>query len=115
MSMFGRNQVADKDLLKTINQKISRTGTSSRITAVVRQGTVTLTGNIPYEAQRTPIVKSVSRIPGVRSVIDQLKFVTKKFQFATQVSPPIVVQPEVLTDTDVVADIPVGNGTPDAY
>jgi hypothetical protein len=106
MSMFGRNQIADKDLLKTIHQKISRTGTSSRITAVVRQGTVTLTGNIPYEAQRNPIVKSVSRIPGVRSVIDQLKFVTKKLQHATPVRPPVVVQPDVPTDLDAVAETP---------
>ena len=104
--MFGKNQIADKDLLKTINQKISRTGTSSRITAAVRQGTVTLTGNIPYEAQRNPIVKAVSRIPGVRSVVDQLKFVTKQLQHATQIRPPVVVQPEVLTDIDVVADTP---------
>jgi hypothetical protein len=106
MSMFGRNQIADKDLLKTINQKISRTGTASRITAVVRQGTVTLTGNIPYEAQRNPIVKSVSRIPGVRSVVDQLKFVTKKIQHATQVRPPVVVQPEVPTDVVAACDGP---------
>jgi hypothetical protein len=98
MSMFGRNQIADKDLIKTINQKITRTGTSSRITASVRQGTVTLTGNIPYEAQRNPIVKAVSRIPGVRSVVDQLKFVTKKIQHATPVHRPAEVQSEVPTE-----------------
>jgi hypothetical protein len=104
--MFGKNQIADKDLLKTINQKISRTGTSSRITAAVRQGTVTLTGNIPYEAQRNPIIKSVSRIPGVRSVIDQLKFVTKKIQHAAPIRPPVVVAPDVQTDIEVIADTP---------
>jgi hypothetical protein len=104
MSMFGRNQIADKDLLKTINQKITRTGTSSRITAAVRQGTVTLTGNIPYEAQRNPIVKAVSRIPGVRSVVDQLKFVTKQIQHATHIRPAVAVQPEVQADIDAVAD-----------
>jgi len=78
--MFGRNQVADKDLLKSVNQKLSRTGTGSqsRVTATVQQGTVTLTGTLQYAIQRSPIVKAVARVAGVRSVVDQLQLVQKK-------------------------------------
>jgi osmotically-inducible protein OsmY len=78
--MFGRNQVPDRDLLKTINQKIARTGTASRsrLTVSVQQGSVVLSGNIPYETQRNPIIKAVSRIPGVRNVVDQLRLAPKQ-------------------------------------
>lgn len=73
--MFGRNDVPDKALLKTVNQRLGQTGTGSqsKVTASVQRGTVTLTGKIQYERQRTPIVKAISNITGVRQVIDQLQ------------------------------------------
>jgi osmotically-inducible protein OsmY len=72
--MFSRNEVPDKELLKTVNRKLSRSGGSqSRITATIQKGVVTLSGKIAYENQRTPIVKSVSSVPGVRSVTDMLQ------------------------------------------
>jgi osmotically-inducible protein OsmY len=73
--MFSRNQVPDKELLKMVNRKLSRTGTGSQshVTATIRQGTVTLSGKISYENQRTPLVKAVSSVPGVRSVTDMLQ------------------------------------------
>ena len=73
--MFASNQASDNVLLKTVNQRLQRAGggSQSRITASVSQGSVTLTGNLQYDAQRSPLVKSVARIAGVRRVIDQLK------------------------------------------
>jgi hypothetical protein len=73
--MFGGNQAADNVLLKTVNQRLQRGGGGSqgRISATVSQGSVTLTGNLQYDAQRSPLLKSVARIAGVRRVIDQLK------------------------------------------
>jgi osmotically-inducible protein OsmY len=72
--MFGRNGISDRALLDTVNQRIARTGTGSqtRLQATVRQGTVTLTGTLQYERQRTPILKATRNVSGVRNVIDQL-------------------------------------------
>jgi osmotically-inducible protein OsmY len=73
--MFGRNEVPDKELAKMVKRKLDRAGTGSqaRVTAKVQRGTVTLTGKIPYENQRSPLVKAVSSVPGVRNVVDQLQ------------------------------------------
>jgi hypothetical protein len=78
--MFGRNQVSDRDLLKTIQQRLARTGTasSSKVNVVVQQGNVTLTGTLQHAIQRDPIVKAVSRVAGVRRVSDLLQLVAKK-------------------------------------
>ena len=86
--MFGRNQVSDKALLKTVNQRIGRMGTTSqtRVTAAVQQGNVTLSGTLRYAIQRSPIVKAVGRIAGVRHVIDQLQVVPKKRQSARAIA-----------------------------
>ena len=73
--MFGKNVIPDKTLLKTVDRKLERTGTGSqsRISASVRQGIVTLIGQLQYENQRMPILKAVRSIAGVRQVIDQLR------------------------------------------
>lgn len=78
--MFGRNQISDKDLLKTVNQRLMRSGvgSQSRVTAAVAGGTVTLSGTLQYAIQRSPIVKAVSSVAGVRRVLDQLQLVEKK-------------------------------------
>jgi len=78
--MFGRNQVSDRDLLKTIQQRLARTGTasSSKVNVVVQQGNVTLSGTLQHAIQRDPIVKAVSRVAGVRRVSDLLQHIVKK-------------------------------------
>ena len=80
MSAFGRNQVSDKDLLKTVNQRISRTGTASQsnVRVSVQQGTVTLAGSLQYAIQRTPILRAIGNIPGVRRVVDLLEIIDRK-------------------------------------
>ena len=75
--MFGSNQVSDKELLKTVNRRLTRGGGGS-VAATVQRGTVTLTGKLQYEAQRRPIMKVVSSIAGVRNVNDQLQLVIKR-------------------------------------
>jgi hypothetical protein len=78
--MFGKNLISDKDLLKSINQRLSRTGTASqsKVNVSVQQGTVTLTGTLQHAIQRSPIVKTVGRIAGVRRVIDQMQLIVRK-------------------------------------
>jgi osmotically-inducible protein OsmY len=73
--MVGRTAVADKDLLKIVNQRLSRMGggTEAQLVASVQQGTVTLSGMLQYENQRVPIVRAVGNIPGVHRVVDQLQ------------------------------------------
>ena len=77
--MFGRNEISDKSLLKSINQRLTRTGTASqsRVTVAVQQGVVTLTGGLHYAVQRNPILKAVARVAGVRRVVDQMQLVAK--------------------------------------
>ncbi len=78
--MFGQKPMSDKDLLKVVNQRLSRTGTgsNSKVTASIRQGTVTLTGSLNYEFQRNTLMKAASRAEGVRQVIDQMQLAVKK-------------------------------------
>lgn len=78
--MFGKNQVSDRDLLKAINQRLARTGTasSSKVNVSVQQGNVTLTGSLQHAIQRSPIVKAIARVAGVRRVVDQLTHTAKK-------------------------------------
>ena len=72
--MFGKNEVSDKELLKTVNRRLDRAGggSQSRVAASVQRGTVTLSGKIQYENLRTPIMKAASSVSGVRNVIDRL-------------------------------------------
>jgi phosphoribosylformylglycinamidine (FGAM) synthase-like enzyme len=78
--MFGRNEVSDKDLLKSINQRLARTGTASqsKVSVSVQQGNVTLSGTLQHAVQRSPIVKAVTRVAGVRRVVDQMQHTAKK-------------------------------------
>jgi hypothetical protein len=78
--MFGKNQVSDKDLLKSINQRLARTGTSSqsKVNVSVQQGNVTLTGTLQHAIQRSPILKAISQVAGIRRVNDQMQHTAKK-------------------------------------
>jgi osmotically-inducible protein OsmY len=73
------NQIPDKTLYRSVLQSLTRKGTgSSRVTATVRSGEVTLTGAIAYEYERRPLLRSASSVPGVRRVIDQLRVEQRK-------------------------------------
>lgn len=71
--MFGNNRISDKQLIKQVNKKLMRGGGEAQLSAAVRQGTVTVSGTIRYEAQRRPILKGLSSIAGVRRVVDQIQ------------------------------------------
>ena len=79
-TMFGRNEVPDRTLLKTVNRRLDRTGTGSqsKVTAAAQRGTVTLTGKLQYEHQRNPILKAIRSLAGVRQLIDQLQSPPKR-------------------------------------
>jgi osmotically-inducible protein OsmY len=78
--MSTKKEISDRDLLKSVNQRLMRTGTSgqSRVTAQVRSGVVTLSGTLNYEIHRRAIVQAVARATGVRQVVDQMTLVDKK-------------------------------------
>ncbi len=77
--MFGKSQVSDKDLLRTITQRIARTGSSqSKVSAAVQRGTVTLTGSLYAETQRMQILRVAGQIEGVRTVVDQMTVAPKR-------------------------------------
>jgi len=117
--MFGRNQISDRDLLKAINQRLVRTGTasSSKVNVSVQQGNVTLTGTLQHAIQRGPIVKAISRVTGVRRVVDQMQHTAKKAQRpgdrqnARMPARPVLVESTAVPateDKDKPADKPVG-------
>ena len=70
--MLGRNEVSDKELVKTVSKRLQRGG-GGGVIAAIQRGTVTLKGKIRYESQRRPILKIVGCIAGVRGIIDQLR------------------------------------------
>lgn len=78
--MYGRNQVSDKELTKAVNQRLMRSGmgSQSRVSAFIQSGTVTLSGTLQYAIQRSPIVKAVASVAGVRRVVDQIQLIEKK-------------------------------------
>jgi osmotically-inducible protein OsmY len=72
--MFGGDASSDKALQKLVDRKMQRSGGGvSGLRAVVARGSVTLIGNLKYENQRMPLLKSLRGVAGVRSVLDQLK------------------------------------------
>jgi osmotically-inducible protein OsmY len=78
--MFGREKVPDKTILKDVNKRLARTGMGARcrVTATIRGGQVTLSGQMQYENQRRPIVQAVNRAGGIRGVIDQMTVVSRE-------------------------------------
>ncbi len=73
--MLRNERVPDKTILKKVNQRLMRSGLGSgcRVTATVRSGQVSLSGNIQYENQRRPALKAVGSVEGVKRVVDQLQ------------------------------------------
>jgi osmotically-inducible protein OsmY len=72
--MFRKEPIPDKTVLKSVNQRLTRTGMGARcrVTATVSRGRVTLAGTIQYENQRRPALRAASLAEGVKGVVDQL-------------------------------------------
>jgi osmotically-inducible protein OsmY len=73
--MQQRNQIPDNDVLKRINSRLGRTGLGgqSSVRVVIRNGDVTITGSIQYDAQRRSVLNAIRGVSGVRRVMDQLQ------------------------------------------
>jgi osmotically-inducible protein OsmY len=73
--MLRKERVPDKTILKNVNRRLQRTGLGARcrIATAVRNGQVTLSGNIQYEAQRRPVLRAVNGVDGIRGVVDQVQ------------------------------------------
>ena len=73
--MYGKDSASDKTILTKVNQRLARTGlgSGSRVTATVRGGQVTLSGNIQYEMQRRPTLRAADGVDGIRGIVDQLQ------------------------------------------
>jgi hypothetical protein len=70
--MFGRNDNNDKALQKSVTQRLLRASSQAGLSATVQNSSVTLTGKLHFENQRSPIVKAMRSVAGIRSVIDQM-------------------------------------------
>jgi hypothetical protein len=92
--MFNRSEVSDKELLKTVNARLARTGTGSKVSATVSRGAVTLSGNLRYAAQRGPIVSAANGIAGVRQVIDRMQCAPKQPTYVVTKAPAVVAAPQ---------------------
>lgn len=77
--MLGRSTMPDKSLLKKVNQRLIRAGlgSSCSVSASIRNGQVTLIGNLEREGQRRSVLRAASGVDGVRMVVDQLKIQTR--------------------------------------
>jgi len=92
--MFNRNEVPDKELLKTVNARLARTGTGSKVTATVSRGTVTLSGNLRYAAQRAPLMSAANSIAGIRQVVDRMQCPPKQPTYVVTKAPAVVAAPQ---------------------
>jgi hypothetical protein len=106
--MFGRNEISDKELTKTVNSRLARTGTGSRIIAIVNRGVATLSGKLQYAGQRTPIVNTASRIAGIRQVVDNMQITPAK----KQISPPPKPMAKPAPPVEIAAEVPPPNIAP---
>jgi hypothetical protein len=112
--MFGGNNESDKSLLKSVNRRLERTGTQSRLSATVQRGTVTLRGKLRFENQRMTIVKAINGVSGVRNVVDQLVGPPKMRPSPTrhESAPPVVTSNDdnTLVDApDAIDEKPIGD------
>jgi osmotically-inducible protein OsmY len=69
--MFGKSAIPDKTLLTKVTQRLARCGVS-KLNLTVRNGVVTITGMLNYEAQRRPALSTATAIEGVKSVVDRM-------------------------------------------
>jgi hypothetical protein len=71
--------VPDKVLLKRVNQRLARAGLGAgcSVKVSVKNGQVTLSGNLQRDLQRRPTLRAASGIEGVRQVVDQMKVAAK--------------------------------------
>jgi len=73
------NKIPDKTLQQNVNRKlIQKCSGSTKISAVVKNGDVSLTGTIKFEHERKPIIRTLNGVQGVVRINDQLRVEEKK-------------------------------------
>jgi osmotically-inducible protein OsmY len=74
------NKVPDSQLTRSVNMKIAQRsgGSGCKVTAVVSNGYVTLSGTVDAEYQKRPIINAINGINGVRRIVDSMTVAVKK-------------------------------------
>ena len=74
------DRVPDKTVERKVTQRLGRAGlgSQSKITVAVRNGQVTMSGTLQFDAQRKSVLNSARGVAGVRNVVDQLQFAPRK-------------------------------------
>jgi osmotically-inducible protein OsmY len=70
--MPAKKQVADKDILRQINQRLLKAslGAHSHVVVQVHKGDVTLSGTLEYQNQRKAVLRASRSVDGIRRVVD---------------------------------------------
>jgi osmotically-inducible protein OsmY len=86
--MIIKKVVPDHAINQKVNHHLASRGMRPpcKVTALSSKGTVTLSGTIQYEHQRSLCVQAAGNVEGVRRVVDHLKVLVKAVQKA--VAPP---------------------------
>ncbi len=68
-------RVPDRSIEKKVGQRLARSGlgTQCRLTVTVRNGTVTIGGQLQYEIQRRQAMRAVGGALGVRMIVDRMQ------------------------------------------
>jgi osmotically-inducible protein OsmY len=66
--------ISDANLLRTVNDRLSRVAGSAMrdLRLTISNGTVTLMGALRFDNQRRTFLKAVNTVAGVRTVIDKM-------------------------------------------
>jgi len=77
--MFEKNIIPDRTIDQKVSQQLANRGMRPpcKVAASSKGGTVTLTGKVQYEHQRNLFAQVVSRVDGVKRVVDQLQVIVK--------------------------------------
>jgi hyperosmotically inducible periplasmic protein len=75
--MHSQDAVPDRVIHQKVSQQLSNRGMRPPCSVMVssRHGTVTLTGKIQYEHQRSACVRAARNVEGVQRVVDQLQVI----------------------------------------
>ena len=68
-------RVPDRTIEKKVSQRLARSGlgTQCRFTVTVRNGAVTIGGQLQYEIQRRQVMRAIGGAVGVRNIVDMMQ------------------------------------------